>query len=201
VGKTLNLNLKTSDNVTLGAWFILSDAYYQSLPLRNPPVGRFPKEHIPSALTFHPTVIFFHGNGATRAVGYRVRICAAFSSRLHANVLTVDYRGFADSQGHPTEAGLALDARAAWDWVIGHGARPEDVLIVGHSLGTAVAARLSSELSEEGIRFKGTVLLGPFSSITRLMDTYNMMGFLPITKPLTMIPGGFGEFFRYSINQ
>ena len=36
------------------------------------------------------------------------------------NVLAIDYRGFGNSEGSPTEDGLALDARAAWDYLMAH---------------------------------------------------------------------------------
>jgi abhydrolase domain-containing protein 12 len=192
----LNLNLTTSDGVILGAWFILSDQHHQSLPLclGSTPTDRFSNDQIKSALTSHSTIIFFHGNAGTRAVKARVRHYEAFSSRLHSNVLAIDYRGFADSEGSPTEAGLVLDAKAAWDWVIAHGSRPEDVLLMGSSLGTAVAAKLAAELSAQGVIFKGLTMLSPFSSVTALLDTYHILGFLPVVKPLTMIPGADRKF-------
>ncbi len=72
--------------------------------------------------------------------------------------MAVDYRGFGDSEGHPTVQGVSKDARAAWDYLIRRGAKPEDILILGHSLGTAIAGLLTAELGKEGIRPRGTVL-------------------------------------------
>lgn len=123
----------------------------------------------------------------------RVRLYSAFTSRLDTNVLVIDYRGFGDSPGTPTEDGLLTDARAAWDWLIAKGASPQDVLVVGHSLGTAVASGLSGSLSEEGVRFRGAVLMSPFSSLYTLVDTYHIFGLIPVMLPLTMIPGAAGE--------
>ncbi|KAJ3922433.1 hypothetical protein F5877DRAFT_75326 [Lentinula edodes] len=74
---------------------------------------------------------------------------SAFSSRLNANVLAVDFRGFADSTGSPSEEGLVRDARAAYEWLINSGAKEEDIIIMGHSLGTGVGARLAAQLSKE----------------------------------------------------
>jgi len=78
---------------------------------------------------------------------------------LAANVLAIDYRGFADSTGSPSEEGLTRDARAAWDWLVNNGAEQEDILIVGHSLGTGVAMQLGAELSLDKIQCRGIVLL------------------------------------------
>ncbi|KAH7925895.1 alpha/beta-hydrolase [Leucogyrophana mollusca] len=185
-GKTANLKIVAADNVTLGAWFILSDSLYRELPFPSP--SSTAETQIPVALGSHPTILFFHGNGGTRALSMRVRQYSAFSSRLQANVLAIDYRGFGDSDGEPSEVGLATDARAAWDWLISHGAKAEDILIIGHSLGTAVASDLTVRLSEMGIKCRGAVLMSPFSSIYSLIDTYNIFGLFPVMLPLTMIP-------------
>ncbi|KAJ7465304.1 Alpha/Beta hydrolase protein [Mycena latifolia] len=182
--KTINLRIDTVDNETLGAWFVLSDPFYHSLPT----IPSKPADHIPAALKTHPTILFFHGNAATRAFSARIQHYTAFSSRLSANVLAIDYRGYGDSTGTPTEAGLARDARAAWNWLIKNGAAADQILIVGHSLGTGVSALLSAELSDEGISPKGVVLLSPFSSITKVLETYSILGVFPLMKPLAMIP-------------
>ncbi|KAG6864724.1 hypothetical protein C0991_007642 [Blastosporella zonata] len=45
-----------------------------------------------------------------------------------------------------------MDARTAWDWLtLEMGAKAGDVVIVGHSLGTAIAALLSAQLGREGV--------------------------------------------------
>jgi len=74
-------------------------------------------------------------------------------------VLAIDYRGFADSTGTPSEPGLVIDARAAFDWLIAQGKNAEDILIIGHSLGTGVSGQLAVTLANEGIECKGMVLL------------------------------------------
>jgi abhydrolase domain-containing protein 12 len=195
-GKTANIKIQTADNHTLGAWFILSDTIYHDLSFPPPPSAA--ELHISEAVTQRPTVLFFHGNAATRALSMRVRLYSGFTSRLNANVLAIDYRGFGDSPGRPTEDGLSLDARAAWDWLIAQGASPQDILIVGHSLGTAVASGLSVGLSEDGIKFKGTVLMSPFSSLYTLVDTYNIFGVFPVMLPINMIPRAAGKSCKHN---
>ncbi|KAI6042625.1 Alpha/Beta hydrolase protein [Pisolithus marmoratus] len=133
-GKVANMKIVTPDNHTLGAWFILSDNVYQSMPFPPPPDAAENSVH--EALASQPTILFLHGNTATRAFYVRVRQYSGFSSRVRANVLAIDYRGFGDSQGTPSETGLMIDSRAAWDWLITNGAKPENIVIVGHSLGT-----------------------------------------------------------------
>ncbi|RDB17974.1 Monoacylglycerol lipase ABHD12 [Hypsizygus marmoreus] len=182
--KTLNLKIETPDKETLGAWFVLADSYYQSLP-------SIPSEvdtHVSVALKRNPTILFFHGNAATRAFHARILHYEAYSSRLSANVLAIDYRGFADSTGSPSEAGLVRDGRAAFDWLVAHGAKEEDILIVGHSLGTGVTSQLAAQLSDDGITPRGIVLLSPFSSIREVLNTYKIFGAIPLMRPIAMIP-------------
>lgn len=81
----------------------------------------------------------------------RVRYYTTYARAFGANVLVIDYRGFADSTGVPSKEGLVIDARATLDWVIARGAKPEEVLIVGLSLGTGVVSALGAELAREGV--------------------------------------------------
>jgi abhydrolase domain-containing protein 12 len=176
------LYIQSADNTTLGAWFVSSEGYYRSFSFPGPTID------IPTALKKRPTILFLHGNSGDRSVPQRTAVYSAMSSRLDTNILAVDYRGFGDSEGHPTVAGVASDARAAWDYLINLGAIPDDVLIVGHSLGTAIAGLLAAELDQEEIIPRGLVLLAPFASIRTVMHEYHIFGLLPLLKPLAMIP-------------
>ncbi|KAF4617306.1 hypothetical protein D9613_006004 [Agrocybe pediades] len=182
--RTLNLKIRTADNETIGAWFILSNPYYQSLPTIPSNVA----DHVEPALKERPVILFLHGNAATRAFSARIQHYQAFSTRLGANVLAIDYRGFADSSGTPSEVGLVADAQAAFEWLVDHGKKPEDILVIGHSLGTGVSGQLGAKLASEGVRPKGIVLLSPFSSIHEVLDTYHMFGTIPLIKPIAAIP-------------
>lgn len=166
--KTLPLRLHTPDGVELGAWYILSEPSYHSGggEQRSGPPS---EEEVRQSIADHPTVLFFHGNAASRAVKYRVQMYGQVTSRLGkyitgrsssicthkprckgANVLVIDYRGFGDSEGTPTELGLNIDAATAWEWLIEQGADPKNVLVMGHSLGTGVATKLVTQLGVNG---------------------------------------------------
>lgn len=204
--KTVNFNLTTSDNIRLGAWLVLSDEFYQAQTTSAPPTAQFTEAQIDQALSSHPTVIFLHGNAATRAVSFRVSSYSSITSRLGANVLAIDYRGFADSEGIPSPEGLARDARAAWDWLNERGASAEDVVLMGHSLGTGVASMLAAELAVEGMHLapstqdliyllnllgvtpRGLVLVAPFTSISELLETYALAGLIPVLRPMRTFP-------------
>ncbi|KAH8824814.1 Alpha/Beta hydrolase protein [Flagelloscypha sp. PMI_526] len=188
--KTLNLRLEVpeegSEPIHVGAWFVLSDAYYHSLPSlpAEPPSPNVVHE----ALKTYPTILFLHGNAGTRAFHIRVKHYSMYSSRFKANVMAVDYRGYAESEGTPTEAGVTRDARAAWDWLVANGAAPEDIVVIGHSLGTGIATNLIYQLETDGQHPRGCVLMSPFTSIADVAKTYHILGLLPLVKPLHMIP-------------
>ncbi|CAE6435498.1 unnamed protein product [Rhizoctonia solani] len=198
-GKTLNLNLTTSDDVRLGAWFVAADGFYQKHLKLSPPLKgeELFASLLPVALKDRPTILFFHGNAMTRAFYLRTRLYSTLSSRLNANVLAIDYRGFGDSEGVPSEQGLLLDARAAWDWLIENGAKEGDITVVGQSLGTGVSAGLVAELAEEGVPPRGMVLLSPYSSIATLLETYDLGGKLPILQPLQKFRFVFGFVLKF----
>ncbi|CAE6535905.1 unnamed protein product [Rhizoctonia solani] len=206
-GKTLNLNLTTSDDVRLGAWFVAADGFYQKHLKLEPPLKgesanldekrKTLESMLPIALKSHPTILFFHGNAMTRAFYLRTRLYSTLSSRLDANVFAIDYRGFGDSEGVPSEQGLLSDARAAWDWLIENGAKESDITVVGQSLGTGVSAGLVAELAEEDVSPRGMVLLSPYSSIATLLETYNMGGKLPILQPLQKFRFVFGFVLKF----
>ncbi|KAH9968332.1 Alpha/Beta hydrolase protein [Lactifluus volemus] len=195
--KTHNVRIQTADNETLGAWFTFSDSFYAThkpLLLNDAPTNLSSlastslssrDDLIHTALRTHPTILFLHGTTGTRVVPVRVRIYQAFAARLRANVLALDYRGFADSTGTPSESGLTLDTRAAWDWLRTNGASPDNVLVVGDSLGTGVAMRASAMVRE---RPRGVVLLSPFSKLETLLDTYHILGLVPLFAPLRVMP-------------
>jgi abhydrolase domain-containing protein 12 len=149
------LYIQTSDKETIGAWFVLNEGYYQSLPTIPEDVS----QHVLPALKSRPTVLFLHGNAATRAFKVRVAQYEAITARMNANVLAIDYRGYGDSTGSPSEPGLVKDARAAFDWLLNNGVKSEDIVIIGHSLGTGVGSQLGAQLGNAGIEPRGIVLM------------------------------------------
>ncbi|CCC13818.1 unnamed protein product [Sordaria macrospora k-hell] len=147
-------SLKTIDNQTIYAWHILPLGLYArhepSLSAQDRSVSAGFVPDITTTLNFKllrddpeaRLVLYFHGNAGHITQSIRPRSFHALtsvSSKIH--VLAIDYRGFGLSTGSPTEEGLILDARAAVDWATKIGGVPaERIVLLGHSLGTAVAA-------------------------------------------------------------
>lgn len=113
-------------------------------------------------------LLFLHGNAGN--ISHR-RASLEIFHRLGLAVLILDYRGYGRSEGRPSEAGLYLDAMAAWDHLVGNrGVAPGDVVIFGRSLGGAVAARLAARRSDQG-RPGGLILESTFSSAPDMART------------------------------
>ena len=104
------------------------------------------------------TLIFFHGNGGNIAnVGWMAERFASHGF----NVLIFDYRGYGASDGvAANESDLYADGDAAVAFVMNKkGVRSEQIVLYGHSLGTAIVADVASRRT-----FGAVVLESGFSS-------------------------------------
>jgi fermentation-respiration switch protein FrsA (DUF1100 family) len=111
------IELTTADGLKVYAWYA------------PPPNGR-------------PTVAVFHGNGGSlRSQRYRL----AHFKDAGMGVLVLGYRGYAGSEGRPSEEGLYIDARAALDFLNKQGTTDDRIVLYGESLGTGVATKMASE--------------------------------------------------------
>jgi len=127
--------LRTSDGIRLHAWFLEA------------PGSRL-------------VTIYLKGNGTniTNRPGHLREIVPAGSS-----VLILDYRGYGKSEGRPTERGLYRDADAVYDRLIGMGYEPGQIVLLGESLGSAVAVDLARRRPVAGV-----ILECPFTSFSAL---------------------------------
>ena len=130
-------------------------------------------EHInawwwPAARPDAPAVLYFHGS-RWNLTGQLSRI-----RQLHEfgfSVLAIDYRGFGKSAGGvPSEDSVYEDARAAWQRFAELVPDAHRRVIYGHSLGSAIAVHLASEVSDEA----GVIVEGAFTSIP---DVYSTLRF------------------------
>lgn len=117
---------------TIGAWHVRPR---KELQLGAPPV----------------VVLYFHGNCETRAhvqhwAPHKINF---YTREMGFHVILFDYRGFGDSEGNPTEAGLTADAHTIWQYLHNSamsmfGAQPSVWIVHGHSLGTGVLSQFLS---------------------------------------------------------
>lgn len=91
-----------------------------------------------------PTILFLHGNAANIS---HFLPTADVLGQLGYSVLLLDYRGFGESEGKPSEQGLYADARAAWDYLVNElGIAPRQIVLHGRSMGGAIAAYLGQQV-------------------------------------------------------
>jgi fermentation-respiration switch protein FrsA (DUF1100 family) len=187
-GQLREVTLPTRDGLALDGWFIAAE-------------GKDAVEKL-SPDDPRPLVIYFPGNGGNRS--YRLKEIRQLTS-LGCHVLYFDYRGYAGNPGKPAEADLADDAHATWDYAIDTlGARPEQIVLWGESLGGGVATRLAYDLCFNDVMPGGLILRCTFTSLTEagsyhypwlpvrwvLIDRYASIERIPsVTCPLLMIHG------------
>lgn len=105
-------------------------------------------------------------------------------------MLSVDYRGFGYSTGNPTERGIIYDGITLLNWALNTAhISPNRIVILGQSLGTAVATAVAEHfVSESQVEFSGLVLVAAFTDIPTLMLSYSIGGILPILSPMRPYP-------------
>jgi fermentation-respiration switch protein FrsA (DUF1100 family) len=105
-------------------------------------------------------VLILHGNAGDIASPGRPE----HDRQLHdlgLGVLAMDYRGYGESEGVPSESGLYADAHAAYDVLRDTvGIPAKRIVIYGHSLGAAVAVQLATTVEAAGL-----ILEGAFTSV------------------------------------
>jgi pimeloyl-ACP methyl ester carboxylesterase len=164
------VSIETEDGIEISGWFIPADR----------PRG---------------TLLFFHGNAGN--ISHRLDSIAAFH-RLGLNTFIVDYRGYGQSQGKPTEQGTYRDAAAAWRYLVeSRQIPPTEIIIFGRSLGGAVAAWLAHTHPPGALILESTFTSAPdmaaqaypFLPVRQLIRIdYNTLARLPkIEVPLLII--------------
>jgi pimeloyl-ACP methyl ester carboxylesterase len=105
--------------------------------------------------------------------------------------LTFDYRGFGKSTGTPTEEGILNDAKSVVEWAL-HvaGIAPDRILLLGHSLGTAIAAGVAHHYitSDTETEFAGLILCAAFTNCGRAFSSYSIAGIFPLLAPIRLVP-------------
>jgi len=104
---------------------------------------------IPSGDKAGHTLLFFHGNGGN--ISHRLDKIKIFHD-LGLNVFIIDYRGYGKSEGSPSEAGLYLDAKASYSFLIDKlKIKPHSIILYGESLGGAVALELATQVDASAV--------------------------------------------------
>jgi fermentation-respiration switch protein FrsA (DUF1100 family) len=125
---------QTEDGITLASWVIPAGSNSTGLWL-----------------------LICHGNAGNLSEFGRPAHYAGLR-QLGLNLMAFDYRGYGESEGAPSEAGLYRDAIAAYRYLRESvGVPPDRIIVFGHSLGSAVAVDLVSQVPAGGLIVEGAL--------------------------------------------
>lgn len=123
-------------------------------------------------------VLYLHGNAAN--LTYRSRLMRRLQTQHRVAVFMPDYRGYGRSEGVPTVEGVLSDCRAAWAKLsaLSH-SHDRDIVIMGRSLGGALAIQLAAEKNCRGLIVEST-----FSSLTQVAEHHfpKLAWMVPVEK-------------------
>jgi len=168
------LSFRTADGLTLHGWWFEANPRVPSTDTGA--VAGAAGEGAPSGRSgadgsFAPVLLWAHGNGGN-LVGRAPHAQVLADEGL--SVFVFDYRGYGRSEGNPNEAGIYVDMEAAYEFLVQErGIAAERIILLGRSLGSAPAARLSTMVPHAGV-----VLVSPLPSARRMAR--RMFGGLPI---------------------
>jgi len=110
-----------------------------------------------------PLIIYYGGNG--EEVSGNLFDVSKFST---GSLLFVNYRGYGASDNKPSEKTLFADALSIYDTMVGkYGFDPEQVILMGRSLGSAVAVHVAANRT-----VKAAILITPFDSMINVGKTH-----------------------------
>ena len=152
-----------------------------------------------------PVIIYYPGNAGHR--GYRADQLKRLSS-LNADIFLIDYRGYAENPGSPSEQAYLHDARFIWDALVEeYQIEPARIILLGESLGGGIATALANQLSQEGtapaeVTCSITIIHGRQDSIIPFAQAQQLFEAAPdhssdrISKTFIEIPGaGHNDIF------
>lgn len=117
-----------------------------------------------------PVIIYFGGNAEDVS-----QVASKKEYFPHATLVLVNYRGYGQSSGSPSEKNMFSDALGIYDHLINHReADPEKMVVVGRSIGTGVATYLASQRP-----VKAVVLITPYASMSAVAS--EKYPFVPIS--------------------
>lgn len=172
----VDVELKTEDNVLLRCYLLMQrKEVNHSCALQLPVDDGMSNDEFAAT---RPTVIMFHGNGGN--LGHRIPLALVFYFAMRCNVFMLSYRGYARSEGSPSESGLCKDAQAALDYVLANPVlQKTPVILYGQSLGGAVAIHLASRNPS---KFRALILENTFTTLPRTIPYA-----VPILSPFTFL--------------
>lgn len=180
-----DIYLKAADGVKLNAWYLDNKAAKK-------------------------VILLLHGNGGN--ISHRLDMISVLHA-LPANVFIIDYHGYGNSEGEPNEQRLYLAAKAAYKYLVEQKKyQPDKIIVMGSSLGGAVAAYLAVEEEVGGLILQRTftsakdmaVLLNPLyrKPFVWLRSSFDNLGLIKKVKaPKLIIHSKEDEVIPYTMSE
>ncbi|KAF5725575.1 hypothetical protein HS088_TW23G00299 [Tripterygium wilfordii] len=129
------------------------------------------------------TMLYSHGNAAD--LGQMYDLFSELSLHLRVNLMGYDYSGYGQSTGKPSEQNTYADIEAAYRCLLEkYGAKEEDVILYGQSVGSGPTLDLATRLP----RLRAAVLHSPIMSGLRVMYPVKRTYWFDIYKNIDKIP-------------
>ena len=134
-------------------------------------------------------VVFFHGRGGHRDRPNLIEEAQKIAGALKCSILMVEYRGFGDVKGRPTEQLLRMDGVMAVKYAVVK-LRAKEIILWGQSLGTGVAAQVAADLEtmDENGKMEFTTI--------KSNDNWIVQG-LVLEAPYISMPHAFADFWMF----
>jgi fermentation-respiration switch protein FrsA (DUF1100 family) len=162
--------------------------------------------YAPPADASAPVLVWSHGNGGN--IANRAETLVGLHAR-GLGVLAYDYRGYGQSDGRPSEAGVYRDALAAYESERAAGTPPGRIVCFGESLGSAVTMHLAVERPCARV-----VVVSPFTTLADVARRhYGRLGGLAgnrfdalgnvarLTVPLLVVHGDQDEVVPFGLGE
>jgi fermentation-respiration switch protein FrsA (DUF1100 family) len=136
-----------------------ADCVYEDVELRTADGTRIHGRWYPWAAA-KGAVLMCHSRAGNLSLDLLPEAIREWHRELGESVFVFDYPGYGRSEGEPSEAGCYAAADAAYEWLTQNQRVPaENLLIVGRSLGAAVAVDLAARRPHRAL-----ALISPFTS-------------------------------------
>ena len=138
------------------------------------------------------TLLWFHGNSGN--ISHRLDNILILNQRLGVGILIIDYRGYGQSEGKPSESGLYMDAEAALEYLISEtGLDAErDIILMGRSLGAGVAVEMATRH-----KVRGVILESGFTSIREMAASSG--SFLPTSIAMLLFEARYDSLSKIGL--
>lgn len=130
--------------------------------------------------TIDTDTIILYSHGQSKNMDHywgRAKLLANLESKNHYGVLMMDYRGFGMSEGIPSETGLSEDVDACIEWLIENGAKQENTIYYGFSLG--VIPTLDLIANKTNFTPTKVIIESPLASVENLAQNSTLINVDP----------------------